>query len=170
VKGVIIMKSKIISIFIIILLLCSCSDSSVRFEPERFVDAGFTLNTGDYEIRGNVKALSYEDITFTFTYPEGLSYLTLKVTSEGYFTDVGGAKDEMLPDELPDNAPIKLFAQSIKTFLFEQNEYVKDDDGSVFTERLIFGETVKAVFDESGYIREISGENTVITFEAENGD
>lgn len=144
--------------------MCSCAKTAQRFEPERYIDAGFILLNDGYEIRGTVKVFSYEDIIFSFSYPESLSYLTLRVSSEGYFADIGGSEDEILPDALPDNAPIKLFAESIKAFLFEQNEFNKNENGEYLTEREILGSSVNAAFASDGKIKEITCDKINISF------
>lgn len=171
-KGELYMKTKLISVIILTaVLLSACIRAEApsllqkRFEPERYINTGFSMNTGDYEIEGNVMVSSYEDIIFTFTYPEALSYMTLRVSSEGYFADIGGSEDELSPEELPDNAPVKLFAESLKAVLFEKNEFTENKNGEYLTERVILGKTVTATFTAEDKIKEIACGEMIINFE-----
>lgn len=154
--------------------MCSCSKviplpGSVNFEPERYINSDFNMNSDGYEIAGNVKVFSYEDIVFSFTYPEGLSYLTLRVSSDGYFADIGGSQDEIAPEDLPDNAPVKLFAEGLRAFLFQQNEFTENQNGTYSCGREILGETVKATFTAEGKITQIVCGNIIISLNMAEG-
>ncbi|MBQ7637297.1 MAG: hypothetical protein IJS90_00160 [Clostridia bacterium] len=162
------MVKKILPLIFCLLVLCSCSKAA-GFEPERYIDAAFTIDADGFEISGNVKVNSYEDITFTFTSPEGLTHMTLKVTKDSYLADIGGVRDELSPGMLPDNAPIKLFAESLKTFLFENNEFEKTGKEEYCVSSEILGETVTAAFDAEGLLKTIRGENTSITIKTAVG-
>ena len=157
---------KICAVCVMVLLLAGCGGGRpAAFMPQRYFSAPFTLAHGDYIIRGRIVCKSYEDIRLTFTYPEALTYLTLRAASDGFAADIAGLTDEIPADTLPGGAPVRLLTDAVRDTVFTQHTFTADGTYYV-TESDVCGSTAVCRFGTDGSIYKITCDamNAEITF------
>ena len=154
------------AVFAAVLLLAGCGGGRrLAFTPQRYFTAPFTLAHGDYIIKGQLTCNSYEDIRLTFTFPEGLTYLTLQVSSDGFTADIAGVTDEIPADMLPGGAPVRLLTDAVRDTVFTQHTFTADG-GYYVTVAAVCGSTAVCRFGADGSIYKITCDaiNAEITF------
>jgi hypothetical protein len=157
---------KILAVFAAVLLLAGCGGGrTAAFVPQRYFTAPFTLAHGDYIIKGQIVCNSYEDIRLTFTYPEGLTYLTLQVSSDGFAADIAGITDEIPAGMLPGGAPVRLLTDAVRDTVFTQHTFTADG-GYYVTVADVCGSTALCRFGADGSLYSITCDtmNAEITF------
>ena len=144
---------KLALLFALLLLFAACGrPAPVRFEPERYFTAAFSLENGDYIIEGEIRCCAYDDIRLSFTHPALLRFFTVRAAPEGFFTDVAGVPDTVEARRMPTFAPINVLCEALRRAVFEHNEWTRAADGGCETKIPIGGRTVTARFDADGYM------------------
>ena len=157
------------AILLLIFLFAACGrPAAVRFEPERYFTLDFTLETGDYIIEGEIACNAYDDIRLSFTHPALLRYFTVRVSSDGYATDVAGAGDEIAARQVPTFAPISVLCGAVRTAVFTQTPFTENAAGEYETQVPVGNAAVTVTFGPDGMLRRIECAETKlrVTFES----
>ena len=157
---------RVLAVFLLVLLSAGCGGGrTAAFTPQRYFTAPFTLAHGDYIIKGQITCNSYEDIRLTFTFPEGLTHLTLQADSDGLAADIAGITDEIPAGMLPGGAPVRLLTDAVRDTVFTQHIFTADG-GYYVTEADVCGGTAVCRFGADGGLYKITCDemNAEITF------
>ena len=138
------------AVLLFLLLLCAaCGKQPTAFSPARATERAFTLTVGERTLTGAVRILAYNDIRFSFTAPEGLTYFSCTADETGLSTAVDGRADRIDYETLPDDAPMKLLPAALRKAVFENVPFTKTD-GGYETAVEVCGGSVTVAFDEAG--------------------
>lgn len=150
----------LISLLLLLSLLPSCKNalSPAQFAPERTFRRTFSLDSEGVIIEGEIQVYSDRDMRIRYASPNGLRFFSCAFDGEGIKTEVDSHEDYIYIDELPDNSPIKLLFFALRTFLFTNIEFTKDESGNFIAEEAILGSGTRAVFAPDRYISEIINE------------
>ena len=147
---------KILLLPIVLLLFAACGrPAAVRFEPERYFTADFTLETGDYIIEGTLKCSAYNDIRLTFTHPALLRYFTVRAAEDGFETDVAGAADEIEARQVPTFAPVRILCEAVRVAVFTQTAFTQNEAGEYETRVPVGNVSVTVAFGPDGGLKSI---------------
>ena len=140
----------------LLLLLAACGrPAAVRFAPERHFTLDFTLESGDYTIEGALTCSAYNDLRLSFTHPALLKYFTVRVSTEGYVTDVAGVGDEIAARQVPTFAPVSVLCEAVRAAVFTQTPFTKNAAGEYETRTPVGGAEVTVTFGQDGMLKEI---------------
>lgn len=120
--------------FVLFLLTaCGCGRRA-HFLPAQRLSADFTLTRGEYTVMGHAVCAAEKDVTFTFTAPEGLRYLTVRVAGDEITAEVYGVRDNIPAAALPAAAPLLITARALSDALFCELTYTRLADGTYTAE------------------------------------
>ncbi|MBQ7688935.1 MAG: hypothetical protein IJT27_06930 [Clostridia bacterium] len=135
------------------------------FYPERAFQRAFTLTKDDFSCKGTVTCSAYDDLTVAFSYPEGLSYFNVRVSAEQMSAEVGDMSDALLLEELPEDSPIKLMVNAIRTFVFTNVGFTRCEDGAYACAAELAGLRVDGFFTADGALRSVACEENGLYIE-----
>lgn len=145
-------KPKFCAVLLILPLLCAaCGKQPTAFSPARATGRAFTLTVGERTLTGELTILAYNDIRFTFSAPEGLTFFSCTADETGLATTVDGRADRIDYETLPDDAPMKLLPAALRKAVFENVPFTKTD-GRYETAAAVCGTTCFVAFDEAGLL------------------
>ena len=112
------------------------------------------MTVGERTLTGDMRIFAYNDIRFTFSAPEGLTFFTCTADETGLSTTVDGRADRIDYETLPDDAPMKLLPAALRKAVFENVPFTRTD-GGYETAAAVCGTTCFVAFDEAGLLTAI---------------
>ncbi len=114
---------------------------------------------------------SYESLALSFTDPPAFSYVSVRTEGTGYAMDVAGSGDAVAGNALPDQAPLRLLFDGIKTAVFTNHgAFIRDRENGVYTAALtVNGSPVSVAFDEEGCLRSLTAPGLTAAFTPTDG-
>ena len=162
---------RIVSVLTVFVLLSACVRApSPPFCPIRDFRRAFVLTKGEFICGGTAACRSYDDVSLSFDYPEGLSYFNVSVGEGGMAAGVAGNTDTLFLEELPEDSALKLFVGALRRFVFTNVEFTRTAEGGYVCEETFAELSVRGVFSPEGEILrlECPGNGLLITFENED--
>lgn len=116
--------------FLLLLGACSFPHFSEIPEPIREFTADIRLNTAGRTFEGTLSCLSYVDVRFAISSPEGLEGFEVRLTPEGCVCDVLGMTDRIFSEQIPENACVRLLLEGVRDAVFTTDAPTPNANGA----------------------------------------
>ncbi len=164
------MNRQTVAFVLIFVFLISLFGCSKKIKPVSTAHGGFkcdfVMNIGKTEYKGNAKINNKSLADFTFSHPEEISGLTLKLENDNYTVGLGDITYEGAIDEFPNANPITGLYSVL--FLNHNEEDLKSDSDGFYIEGKTSNGDYKTYYRADGFPQKIIFTEAEIEIEFSN--